>query len=295
VLSRGDLTDDEWAVLKPLLPRSNNRCGRWWDHRQVINGILHRLGTGCRWRQLPARFGPWQTIHKRHMRWSADGTWERLLQHVQAVADSKGDIDWNINIDSTIVRAHQHAAGAPTPPPPAHASKKASPACAYVGTVKQRLTRSTRSLARRADHQDPSECGRQVPTTLAARHPGQRADCTQFEAVMDRTRVPRLDVGRPRRRPDSVSADKAYSNRPVRGYPTPTRHPARDPGKDRHPLRPTATGLKRADLLPVTAPHRRRFPGRKGTRSARRGRSTRPATARRRRGCFCAAAGSRTW
>jgi hypothetical protein len=58
------------------------------------------------------------------MRWSADGTWERLLQHVQAVADSKGDIDWNINIDSTIVRAHQHAAGAPTPPPPAHASKK---------------------------------------------------------------------------------------------------------------------------------------------------------------------------
>ncbi|MER6081276.1 transposase [Streptomyces sp. NPDC001833] len=70
MLSRGDLTDDEWAVLEPLLSKSNNRCGRWRDHRQVINGIIHRLSAGCQWRQLPARFGPWQTIHKRHSRWS---------------------------------------------------------------------------------------------------------------------------------------------------------------------------------------------------------------------------------
>lgn len=48
--SRGDLTDDEWALLEPLLPKSNNRCGRWRDHRQVINGIIHRLGAGCQWR-----------------------------------------------------------------------------------------------------------------------------------------------------------------------------------------------------------------------------------------------------
>ncbi|MCF2436891.1 transposase [Streptomyces thinghirensis] len=79
-----------------------------------VNGIIYRVSTGCRWRELPARFGPWQTIHKRHMLWSADGTWETLLQHVQAVADSKGDIDWDINIDSTSVRAHLQAAGAPT-------------------------------------------------------------------------------------------------------------------------------------------------------------------------------------
>jgi transposase len=88
-------------------------------NRQVINGIIHRLSTGCQWRKLPERFGPWQTIHKRHALWSADGTWERLLQYVQAVADAAGDIDWNINIDSTSIRAHQHAAGAPTSPPPA--------------------------------------------------------------------------------------------------------------------------------------------------------------------------------
>lgn len=118
MLSRGDLTDDEWAVLEPLLPKSNSRCGRWRDHRQVINGIIYRVSTRCQWRELPARFGPWQTIHKRHMLWSADGTWETLLRHVQAVADSEGDIDWDINIDSTSIRAHLHAAGAPQAPPP---------------------------------------------------------------------------------------------------------------------------------------------------------------------------------
>lgn len=119
MLSRGDLTDGEWAVLEPLLPRSNKRCGRWRDQRQVINGIIHRLSTGCQWRMLPERFGPWKTVHKRHALRSADGTWERLLQRVQAVADSAGDLDWNINVDSTSIRAHQHAAGAPTDPPPA--------------------------------------------------------------------------------------------------------------------------------------------------------------------------------
>lgn len=76
-------------MLEPLLPTSNNRCVRWRDHRQVIDGIIHR-STGCQWRKLPDRFGPWQTVHKRHMLWSADGTWERLLQHVQALADAEG-------------------------------------------------------------------------------------------------------------------------------------------------------------------------------------------------------------
>ncbi|MFJ6690516.1 transposase [Streptomyces sp. NPDC091294] len=99
-------------MLEPLLPRSNNRCGRRRDHRQVINGNIHRLSTGGQWRQLPARFGPWQTIHERHRLWSADATWERLLQHPPAIADEAGDIDWNINVDSPSIRAHQHAAGA---------------------------------------------------------------------------------------------------------------------------------------------------------------------------------------
>lgn len=101
---RGDLTEAEWRRLEPLLPTGNNRCGQWRDHRQVVNGILHRVRTGVQWRD-------------------ADGTRKRLLQQVQAAADAAGEIDWDISVDSTIVRAHQHVAGARTDPPPAPASK----------------------------------------------------------------------------------------------------------------------------------------------------------------------------
>lgn len=121
---RGDLSDAEWERLRPFLPVSNGRCGRWRDHRQVIDGILHRVRTGVHWRDLPERFGPWKTVYERHRLWSADGTWERLLQQVQAEADAVGAIDWDVSVDSTIVRAHQHAAGARTDPPLALAAPK---------------------------------------------------------------------------------------------------------------------------------------------------------------------------
>ncbi|MGA5105946.1 transposase [Streptomyces cellulosae] len=98
------------------------------DNRQVIDGILHRVRTGVQWRNLPERFGPWKTVYERHRLWSADGTWERLLQQVQAAADVSGEIDWDISVDSTIVRAHQHAAGARTGPPRAPASRGAEAA-----------------------------------------------------------------------------------------------------------------------------------------------------------------------
>ncbi len=127
-MGRGDLTDAEWERLRPFLPVSNGRCGRWRDHRQVIDGILHRVRTGVQWRDLPERFGPWKTVYERHRLWSADGTWERLLQQVQAADDIAGEIGWDISVDSTIVRAHQHAAGARTVPPPAPASKGAEAA-----------------------------------------------------------------------------------------------------------------------------------------------------------------------
>lgn len=77
-MGRGGLTDAEWARLRPFLPVSNGRCGRWRDHRQVIDGILHRVRTGVQWRDLPERFGPWKTVYERHRLWSADGTWRRL-------------------------------------------------------------------------------------------------------------------------------------------------------------------------------------------------------------------------
>lgn len=79
---------------------------------------MHRVRTGLQWRCLPERFGPWKRVCERHRLWSADGTWERLLQQAQAAADAAGDIDWDVAVDSTVVRAHQHAAGARTDSPP---------------------------------------------------------------------------------------------------------------------------------------------------------------------------------
>lgn len=78
----------------------------------MIGGDFAQVRTGVQWRDLPERFGPWKTVCERHRLWSADGTWERLLRQVQAAADATGEIDWDIAVDSTIVRAHQHAAGA---------------------------------------------------------------------------------------------------------------------------------------------------------------------------------------
>lgn len=112
MVGRGKLTDTAWAQLRPLLPTNGRRGKQWRDHRQVINGILWRLRTGAPWRDVPARYGPWHTCYDRFVRWRRDGTWDRLLAHIQSVADAAHKIVWIVCIDGTSVRAHQHAAGA---------------------------------------------------------------------------------------------------------------------------------------------------------------------------------------
>lgn len=84
------------------------------------------------WRDLPERFGPWKTVYERHRLWSADGTWEHLLQQIQAAADAAGDVDWDVSVDSTSVRAHQHAAGARNDPPPTTAAPKGGDAAEHL-------------------------------------------------------------------------------------------------------------------------------------------------------------------
>ena len=112
MVGRGELTDQAWAVVKPLLPPNRRSGGQWADHRRTINGILWRLRTGAPWRDLPERYGSWQTCYERFRRWQQDGTWDRLLAHAQTKSDAVGQIEWTISVDATINRAHQHAAGA---------------------------------------------------------------------------------------------------------------------------------------------------------------------------------------
>ena len=111
---RHELTDEEWALLAPLLPPAKPKTGRpSKDHRQIVNGILWRLGTGAPWRDLPERFGPWQSVYTRFRRWRLAGVWDRALAAAQRRADAAGRVDWALHfVDGTVVRAHQHAAGA---------------------------------------------------------------------------------------------------------------------------------------------------------------------------------------
>jgi transposase len=144
VVGRGELTDQAWAQLAPLLPGKHRRGGRWRDHRTVINGILWKLRTGAPWRDLPERYGLWQTCYDRFVRWRQDGTWDRLLAHAQTKADAVGELEWVLSVDATSVGAHQHAAGARHRLARADANRGLS------------VTKPRRSaVPGRVDHQDP--------------------------------------------------------------------------------------------------------------------------------------------
>lgn len=118
VHDRHDLTDTEWERLEPLLPdRMPRRGGRWCDHRTVINGVLWRTRTGSPWRDLPLSYGKWKTVYSRHRRWSGDGTWEKILDGLRAGCDLDEGVEWRAAVDATVVRGHQHAAGARHAPP----------------------------------------------------------------------------------------------------------------------------------------------------------------------------------
>src|SRR5215217_2713253 len=106
-MERFDLTDRQWRRLEPLLPPQRPRTGRPNDdHRRIVNGILWVLRTGAPWRDLPERYGPVGTVSSRFYRWREAGVWDRALAALQAAADAKGRIDWDLHfVDATIVRA----------------------------------------------------------------------------------------------------------------------------------------------------------------------------------------------
>lgn len=109
---RYELDDRQWGLIEGLFPRGS-RGRPWRDHRQVVNGVLWVLFAGAPWRDLPGRYGPWQTAHRRLVRWRRDGTWERVLARLRLRADQAGLLDWSQwDLDGTVVRASRAAAGA---------------------------------------------------------------------------------------------------------------------------------------------------------------------------------------
>jgi transposase len=113
-VKRYALTDAQWRRLEPLLPPERPPTGRPnHDHRTILNGILWVLRTGAPWRALPERYGPVGTVSSRFYRWRQSGVWQRVLEALQAQADAEDLLDWDLHfVDASVVRAHQHAAGA---------------------------------------------------------------------------------------------------------------------------------------------------------------------------------------
>jgi len=102
---RYDLTDFEWSVIEPLLPK-DRRGRKPINNRRVLNGIFWVLRAGAPWRDLPERYGPYTTAYNRFNRWRKAGIWDRLMDGIVQAHDGKVQM-----IDSSIVRVHQHASG----------------------------------------------------------------------------------------------------------------------------------------------------------------------------------------
>ena len=138
-MRRHQLTDEQWSVVGPLIPQKHARTGRPpVETRRMLDGIMWILRTGAPWRDLPERFGPYQTVYDYYSHWRHDGVFDRVLRALQVRLDRDGRIDWDLwCIDGSHVRAARCAAGA---------GKKAS-----GGTRTRASRRTTRWAAAAAD------------------------------------------------------------------------------------------------------------------------------------------------
>jgi transposase len=113
-MKRHALTDEQWLIVDPLIPRSTAKTGRPpSDRRLMLDGIFWILNTGAPWRDLPERFGPWQTVYDHFSKWRKSGVFAVIIEALQIKLDQQGLIDWDLwCVDGASVRATRAAAGA---------------------------------------------------------------------------------------------------------------------------------------------------------------------------------------
>ncbi len=182
-----------------------------WPRRRLIDGIRFRVRTGVPWRDVPVEYGPWGRVYDLFRRWQRNGTWHRVLTRLQSLADARGAIVWDLSVDSTVCRAHQHAAGARKQGD----LQKEPPGGLFTEPGDHGLGRSRGGFTTKV-HLAVEQGQKPMSIVVTA---GQRGDSPQFQVVLGRIRVPRPGPGRPRSRPGKVRADKAYGSRANRAYP----------------------------------------------------------------------------
>ena len=152
-MNRHDVTEQEWAILEPLLPKSEATTGRPpKDSRQMLNGMMWNLSTGAPWRDLPDRFGPWQTVYGYFKTWRATGVFDSILDALHLQLDKDGKIDWELwCIDGTSIRGSRAAAGAEKKVAKAiPTSPKTTPWAVPKGVTAAKSTSSSTATARRS-------------------------------------------------------------------------------------------------------------------------------------------------
>jgi len=113
MIRRYELTDEQFAEIEDLLPKRGQRGGRWNDHRTTLNGIFWWLHTGAQWREVPERYGKWQSIYDRYNFWRKDGTLDRMLERLHLRLNQEEGLDLELwSVDATSIRAGRAAAGA---------------------------------------------------------------------------------------------------------------------------------------------------------------------------------------
>jgi transposase len=176
----------------------------------LIDGMRWRARVGAPWRDVPACYGSWQAVYALFRRWQRAGTWAAIVTGLQAAADQAGLIGWDVSVDSTIMRAHQHAAGARHRPD----AQAEPPGGVSTEPDDHALGRSRGGWTTKL-HLACEQGQRPLSLLLTG---GQANDNPQFIPVLDAIRVPRIGGGRPRTRPDRVLADRAYPSAANRGY-----------------------------------------------------------------------------
>ena len=145
------LTDEQWQLIDPYIPKSAARTGRpMSDRRLMFEAALYQLTSGCPWRALPReRFGCWQTAFHHFNRWRRDGVLDRLARAMLARVDAAGLVDWTLFcVDGTSVRAAACAAGARRASPRAANPRTTRWAAAAAGSARRCTSRRAATACR---------------------------------------------------------------------------------------------------------------------------------------------------